>query len=167
MIPAYFPRSDGGNRSPSKSERHYGPGAYALDCAEGDELIYGLAGTADSGTDEEHNYPADEEPLPSVHIAQLGDNRKRDCGSYHVGCDHPRVLAEAAEVGDYLRQRGANDCLVKRRKELGQHQSRQSEYYFAPGQLGRSGFGDLGITRNILIYIFACILHLTPSLSEL
>ena len=66
----------------------------------------------------------DEQRPPPVDVAELPVERHGDRRREQVRGEDPRVLREAAEVADDLRQRGRDDRLVERREQQRDHQAR-------------------------------------------
>ena len=78
------------------------------------ELGHRLRGGADDPAGHEQHDAADEEQPAAVHVGQPAVDRRRHGRGEHVGREDPRVVLDAAEVGDDHRQRGRHDRLVER-----------------------------------------------------
>ena len=119
-------------------ERHQRAGAEPLDPAREDELGHRLRGRADDPAGHEQHDAADEEQPPAVHVGQPAVDRRGDRRGEHVGGEDPRVVLDAAEVGDDHRQRGGHDRLVERgQQHAQQHADDRDQRLAAREQVAR------------------------------
>ena len=86
-----------------------------------------------------------EELLAPVDVAKLAVNRRRRRRSEEEGRNHPRQMAQPAEIADDLRQCRPDNILIEGRERERQHQSRQHESKFTAGH-GRGGFHNDSIS---------------------
>ena len=115
-------------------QRHQRAGAEALDPARDHELRHRLRGRADDAAGHEQDDAEDEEQPPAVHVGQAAVDRRRDRRGEHVGGEHPRVVLDAAEVGDDHRQRGGHDRLVERGEQHAQQHADDGDQRLAAGE---------------------------------
>ena len=105
-------REDGGEEDASEQ---------ALGRPEDDQLGHVLAEAAEPAHDHEAGHPDEDEGLAAEEVAELARDRHRHGRGDQVGGGDPGVFVEAVEVGDDARHRGADDGLVERGQEQGQH----------------------------------------------
>jgi len=89
---------------------------------EDDELVDGLREAAQQGTEQEGDGPGEQEALAPELVGELageGDQRRR---GEQVGRDRPAVAVEAVQLADDARHGRADDGLVQRLEQQGQHQ---------------------------------------------
>ena len=108
-------------------ERDQAAGAEALDRPAEDQHRHRRREAADDGADHEQHDREQEERPPAVDIGQLPVQGHRDRRGQHVGGEDPRVVVEAAEVGDDVRQRCCDDRLVERREQHPEQEAREHD----------------------------------------
>ena len=103
-------------------ERHQRAHAGALDGAGRDEPpeVLGEAGQDRAGHEDDE--AAEVEAAPAVEVAHLADDRHGDRADEHGGGGEPRVVVDAAELGDDARHRRPDDRLADRRDEHAEHE---------------------------------------------
>src|SRR5262249_51169984 len=84
-------------------------GADSLERAEGDQLAYVLADSAQRRADQEDDDRDLEDELPSVEVAELAVDRAGDRRREEVCGHHPGEVLDPAEVADDRRQRRGDD----------------------------------------------------------
>ena len=94
----------------------------ALDGAGGDEPPEVLGEAGEDRAGHEDDEAAEVEAAPAVEVAHLADDRHGDGADEHRGGGEPRVVVDAAELGDDARHGRADDRLADRRHEHAEHE---------------------------------------------
>ena len=125
-------------------DREQRAGADALQATEDDQLLHGLAQARQGGADQEHGDPEHQQRLAAEQVGQLAVEGDGDRGREQVDRDDPRVQLVAVQIGDDLRQGGADDGLVERAEEQ-REQHRAEDFELLP--MAQSEGGILGERR--------------------
>ena len=123
--PLVLPTLARGKKVGNGNERngHHDAATEALDRPKGDELVHRLALSRQHRAGQEDSDSRDVEALSPMDVRQLADDGDR-CGGGHQVCGHdPREAVQPAQVGNDTRHRRADDGLVERRQEDGEHDS--------------------------------------------
>ena len=103
-------------------QRHQRAHAGALDGAGGDEPPEVLGESGEDRAGHEHDESTEVEAAATVEVAHLADDRHGDRADEHRGRGEPRVVVDAAELGDDARHGRSDDRLADRRHEHAEHE---------------------------------------------